>query len=167
MLQLAPASAPLMTPTTEFGVSLRSQERYAAASIVQAGDGDLFPSNGRGWRLVHVADQWVVQRRELSLCAASRVSFRQRPLVILPPEGGLESLGGTHEKDSVLYMSLSSSLGFTLQDHNRVMEQPRFLLLTRSTSVLGCASRIETGVRIIAECTSYTPCILLSFSLQN
>jgi len=44
------------------------------------------------------------------------------------------------------------------------MEHTRFLLLTRSTSVEGCCLRIEREARKIAECTSYTPCVLLSFS---
>jgi len=44
------------------------------------------------------------------------------------------------------------------------MENTRFLLFTRSTSVEGCCSRIEKEARKIAECTSYTPCVLLSFS---
>ena len=45
------------------------------------------------------------------------------------------------------------------------MEHTRFLLLTRSTFVEGCCSRIEKEARKIAECTSYTPCVtvLLSF----
>jgi len=74
--------------------------------------------------------------------------------------------GGTHEKDCVLCMlRLTNSLGVTLQDCNRVMEHTRFLLLTRSTSAEGCCSRIERKARKIAECTSYTPCVLLSFSL--
>ena len=57
---------------------------------------------------------------------------------------------------------LTNSLGFTLQDCNRVMEHTRFLLLTRSTSAEGCCLRIEREARKIAECTSYTPCVLLS-----
>jgi len=47
------------------------------------------------------------------------------------------------------------------------MEHTRFLLLTRSTSVEGCCSRIEREARKIAECTSYTPCVLLSFSAKG
>jgi len=43
------------------------------------------------------------------------------------------------------------------------MEHTRFLLLTRSISVEGCCSRIEREARKIAECTSHTPCVLLSF----
>jgi len=74
-------------------------------------------------------------------------------------------LCGIHERDCVLFISrLTNSLGFTLQDCNRVMERARFLYLTRSTSVEGCCSRIEREARKIAECTSYTPCVLLSFS---
>jgi len=74
-------------------------------------------------------------------------------------------LGGTHEKDCVLFMSrLTNKFGFTLQDGNRVMEHTRFLLLTRSTSAEDCCLRIEREARKIAECTSYTPCVLLSFS---
>ena len=62
------------------------------------------------------------------------------------------------------HVTVKNSLGFTLQDCNRVMEHTRFLLLTRSTSVEGCCLRIEREARKIAECTSYTPCVLLSFS---
>jgi hypothetical protein len=47
------------------------------------------------------------------------------------------------------------------------MEHTRFLLLTRSTCVEGCCSRIEKEARKIAECTSYTPCVLLSFSSED
>ena len=43
------------------------------------------------------------------------------------------------------------SLGFTLQNYNRVMEHTRYLLLTRSTSVIGLLSRTERGVRKIAD----------------
>jgi len=72
-------------------------------------------------------------------------------------------LGGTHEKDCVLFMSrLTNSLGFILQDCNRVMEHTRFFLLTRSTSAEGCCLRIEREARKVAECTSYFK--LLSFS---
>ena len=59
---------------------------------------------------------------------------------------------------------LKISLGFTLQDCTRVMEHTRFLLLTRNTSVEGCCLKIEREARNIAECTSYTPYVLLSFS---
>ena len=59
---------------------------------------------------------------------------------------------------------VKNSLEFTLQDCNRVMEHTCFLFLTRSTSVEGCCLRIEREARKIAECTSYTPCILLSLS---
>ena len=62
-----------------------------------------------------------------------------------------------------IHVTVKNSLGFTLQDCNRVMEHTRFLLLTRSTSVEGCCLRIEREARKIAECTSYTPCVLLSF----
>ena len=43
------------------------------------------------------------------------------------------------------------------------MNYIRFFLLTRSTSAQDCCSRIERGARKIAQCTSYTPCVLLSF----
>jgi len=67
----------------------------------------------------------------------------------------------------LIHVTVKSSLGFTLQDCNRVMEHTRFLLLKRSTSVEGCCSRIEREARKIAECTSYTPCVLLSFFLND
>jgi len=44
------------------------------------------------------------------------------------------------------------------------MEHTRFLLLTRNTSVECSFLRIEREARKIAERTSYTPCVLLSFS---
>jgi len=44
------------------------------------------------------------------------------------------------------------------------MEHVRFILLTRSTSVEDCCLRIKNKARKIAECTSYTHCVLLSFS---
>ena len=66
-----------------------------------------------------------------------------------------------------IHVTVKNCLGFTLQDCNRVMEHPRFLLFTRSTSVGGCCSRIERKARKIAECTSYTPCDLLSFSSED
>ena len=97
----------------------------------------------------------------LSLCAASQmwVSYGNSST-----GGWFGILGGTHEKDCVLFMSrLTNKFGFTLQDCNRVMEHTRFLLLTRSTSAEDCCSRIERGMRKIAECTSYTTCVLLSF----
>jgi len=64
-----------------------------------------------------------------------------------------------------IHVTVKNSLGFTLQDCNRVQEHTRFLLLTRSTSVEGWCLRIEREAtqRKIAECTSYTPCVLLSF----
>jgi len=42
-----------------------------------------------------------------------------------------------------IHVTVENSLGFTLQDCNRVMEHTRFLLLTRSTAVEGYWSRIE------------------------
>ena len=54
-------------------------------------------------------------------------------------------LGGTHEKRlCFIHVTVKNSLGFTLQDCNRVMEHTRFLLLTRNTSVEGYCSKIET-----------------------
>ena len=51
------------------------------------------------------------------------------------------------------------SLGFTLQNYNRVMEHTRYLLLTRSTSVIGLLSRTERGVRKIADvCLVHSTC---------
>ena len=102
---------------------------------------------------------------ELSLCAASRMWVRHRSLVIVPPEGGLEfSAGLTKKFVFYIHVTVKISLGFTLQDCKRVGEHKRFLLLTRSTSVESCSLRIEREARKIAECTSYTTCILLSFS---
>ena len=46
-------------------------------------------------------------------------------------------------------------------------EHTRFLLLTRSTSVEGYCLRIKREARKIAECTSYTSCVLLSFSSRG
>ena len=101
----------------------------------------------------------------LSLCAASWMWVRHRSVVIVPPEGGLEFSAGLTKTILFLFMSrLTNSLGIPLQDCNRVTNHTRFLLLTRSTSVEDCCSRIERGARKIAECTSYTPCVLLSFS---
>ena len=66
-----------------------------------------------------------------------------------------------------IHVTVTNSLGFTLQDCIRVMEHTHFLLLTRSTSVEGCCSRIKREARKITECTSYTPCVLLSFSSRG
>jgi len=46
-------------------------------------------------------------------------------------------------------------------------EHTRFLLLTRSTSEEGYCLRIKREARKIAECTSYTSCVLLSFSSRG
>ena len=82
-------------------------------------------------------------------------------------------IGGTHGKDCVLFMSrlkIVSGLPYKIVIES---EHTRFLLLTRSTSVEGYCLRIKrearkiaecTKVPKIAECTSYTPCVLLSFS---
>ena len=50
-----------------------------------------------------------------------------------------------------IHVTVKNSLGFTIQDCNRVMEHTHFLLLTRSTSVKGCCSRIEREARKIAD----------------
>jgi len=42
-----------------------------------------------------------------------------------------------------IHVTVENSLGFTLQDCNRVMEHTRFLLLTRSTSVEGSARGLK------------------------
>ena len=74
----------------------------------------------------------------LLLCAASRMWVRQLVIGNSSTGGWFGILGGAHEKECVLFMSrLKNSLGFTLQDCNRVLEHTRFLLLTRSTSVEG------------------------------
>jgi len=96
----------------------------------------------------------------LSLCAASQMWVRPRS----PPEGGLEFRRDSRKRLCTIHVTVKNSFGFTLQDCNRVMEHTCFLLFTRSTSLEGCCSRIEREVRKIAECTSYTPCVLLSFS---
>jgi len=58
-----------------------------------------------------------------------------------------------------IYMYIFS-LGLTLQNYNRVMEHTRFLLLTRSTSVIELLSRTEKGVRKIADvCLVHWTCI--------
>jgi len=103
----------------------------------------------------------------LSLCAASRMWVRHWSVVIVPLEGGLEFSAGLTKKIVLIHVTVKNSLGFTLQDCNRVMEHTRFLLFTRSTSVEGCCLRIEREAKKIAECTSYTPCVLLSFAPQH
>jgi len=103
----------------------------------------------------------------LSLCAASQIWVRHRSDDIGNSSNGgwFGILGGTHEKIlCFIHVTVKNSLGFTLQDFNGVMKHTRFLLLTRSTSVESCCLRIEIEARKIAECTSYTPCVLLSFS---
>jgi len=100
----------------------------------------------------------------LSLCTASRMWVRHRSVVIISPRVVWNSRRDSRKRLCFIHVTVENSLGFTLQDCNRVREHTRFLLLTRSTSVEGCCSRIEKEARTIAECTSYTPCDSLSFS---
>jgi len=64
-------------------------------------------------------------------------------LLIVPPRVVWNSRRDSRKRLCFIHITVKNSLGFTLQDCNRVKEHTRFLLLTRSTSVEGCCRGLK------------------------
>jgi len=84
-----------------------------------------------------------------------------RSVVIVPPEGGLEFSAELTKKIVLLFMSrLTSSLGIPY----KIVIESRITHASSSSQEALLRKTAARGSRKIAECTSYTPCVLLSFA---
>jgi len=112
------------------------------------------------------------QRLLLTLCAASRMWVTHRSVVIVPPEGGLDSWWDSRQRLCFIHVTVSIVLGFQsdLQDIKSNHKTHTFLPPHNTHFCFDVvSSRIETawGRRKTAECTSReTPWVFLAFSKQ-